>query len=354
MIKIRTLIGRKLNYVNGILRRQIELDRYLHTLEEVQLEYLYYEAPLNPIDFISKRYVLFPYYSIRNMNEKNAVNHITFQYLGDLGHFLNRNNTIVTCHDISTFLEKSSFRSPFFIKAYSREGLKKCRYIIAISEFTKQELISKLGIREEKIIVIKNGMNQGIFKPIKNEDLKSITPLYPEFKKILHVGTEIDRKNFLTLLKAFYLLKKKGYKIKLIRVGKPSFKGVIKQLGLEKDVHYLANISNERLNEIYNLCDLFVFPSFYEGWGAPGLEAASAGTPVICSDIPIFREVFQDFPIFFPPKDYKELVNIIKDTLNDDYTMSKMRERGLNVVKKYSWKESSIKYLKLVQKVIND
>ena len=319
MIKIRTLIGRKLNHVNGILRRQIELDRYLHTREDVQLEYLYYDAPLNPIDYISKRYVLYPFYSKHGMNDKNVVNHLTFQYLGDLGHFLNKNNTIITCHDIFTFLEKSNIRNPFFVRRYSREGLKKCRYIIAISEFTKQELISKLGVRGDKIVVIKNGMNQEIFKPIKDTDPKSIEPLYPESKKILHVGTEVDRKNVSTLLKAFYLVKKKDPNIKLIRIGRPSFKDTIQRLGLNKDVHYITNISNERLNEIYNLCDILVFPSTYEGWGAPGLEAASAGTPVICSDIPIFREVFQDFPKFFPATNFQKLAALILENPSESF-----------------------------------
>ena len=353
MIKIRTLIGRKLNYVNGILRRQIELDRYLHTREDVQLEYLYYEPPLNPIDYISKRYVLYPYYSRRKMNDKNVVNHLTFQYLGDLGHFFNKDNTIITCHDIFTFLEKSNFRNPFFVRAYSREGLKKCRYIIAISEFTKQELISKLSVREDKIVVIKNGMNQEIFRPIKNSDLESIEPLYPESKKILHVGTEVDRKNFLTLLKAFYLVKKKEPNIKLIRIGTPSYKNNIQKLGLEKDVHYLTNISNEKLNEIYNLCDLFVFPSIYEGWGAPGLEAASAGTPVICSDIPIFREVFQDFPKFFPANDFQKLAGLISEIINDESQKASMSKRGIEVTKQYSWEKSSISYLELAKRVLD-
>ena len=353
MIKIRTLIGRKLDYINGILRRQIELDRYLHTREDVQLEYLYYDAPLNPIDYISKRYVLYPYYSRRGMNDKNVVNHLTFQYLGDLGHFLNQDNTIITCHDIFTFLENSNFRNPFFVRAYSREGLKKCKYIVAISEFTKQELISKLGIRKDKIIVIKNGMNQEIFKPIKNMDLQTVEPLYPESKKILHVGTEVDRKNILTLLKALYLVKNKDPNIKLIRIGTPSFKNTIQQLGLEKNVHYITNISNERLNEIYNLCDVFVFPSTYEGWGAPGLEAASAGTPVICSDIPIFREVFQDFPRFFPAKDFQKLANLISEIINDESQKSSMSKRGIEVTKQYSWKKSSTSYLELAKRVLD-
>lgn len=353
MITIRTLIGRRLKHIDGILRRQVELDRYLMTRNDVNLEYVYYNPPLHPLDYLSKRYFLYPYYC-HKMERKNIVNHITFQYLGDLMHFLDKERTIITCHDIFTFLEKSNLRNPFFVRHYSREGLKKCKYIISISDFTKQELVNKLGINEDRIVVIKNGMNRDIFRPLTGREREAVKPLYPGFKKILHVGTEVDRKDFLTLLKAFYLVKKKRSDLKLIRVGKPAFANVIKNLKLENDVHYLSNVSNQRLNEIYNLCDLFIFPSIYEGWGAPGLEAASSGTPVICSDIPIFREVFQDFPCYFPPKNYKKLANTIIELIDDELRKKVMREKGFSVLNQYSWKQSSIKYLNLVKQVLGD
>ena len=167
MITIRTFIGRKLNYVNGILRRQIELDRYLKDSEDIKLEYPYYTAPKNPLDYISKRYILYPYRCARRYDSKNIINHITFQYLGDLGYFIKKKHLMITCHDIFTFLEKGNLRNPFFIRYYSMNGLRMCRYIISISEFTKNELISRLGIPKEKIIVIKNGMNRELFRPRK-------------------------------------------------------------------------------------------------------------------------------------------------------------------------------------------
>ena len=170
----------------------------------------------------------------------------------------------------------------------------------------------------------------------------------------MHVGTETDRKDFLTLLNAFYLIKKKRKDIKLIRVGKPAYPDIIKRLQLENDIYYLSNISDLRLNEIYNLCDLFIYPSIYEGWGAPGLEAASSGTPVICSDIPIFKEVFQDFPVYCSPKDHKNFANTILSVLKDESQMKRMREKGLNIVKNYSWEESSIRYLNFIKRVINE
>jgi len=354
MITIKTLIGRKLNYINGILRRQIELDRHLKGRDDVNLIYEYYNAPRNPLDYLAKRYLFFPYYSRRRKTGKNTVNHITFQYLGDLGHFLDKSKTIITCHDIFTFLEKANLRNPYIVQRYSLSGLKKCRYIISISNFTKEELHNKLEIPLEKIIVIKNGMNQEMFKPLHENKLSKIEPLYPEFNKILHVGSEVFRKDFLTLLKAFYLIKKRNKNIKLIRVGQPAYKKAIQGLGLDKDIIYLNAISNKRLREVYNLCDIFVYPSLYEGWGAPGLEAASCGTPVICSDIPIFREVYKDFPHYFPPKDYKTLANIIIENINNEGLKLEMRRKGFEVLKRYSWKKSAESYLKLAKFVLEN
>ncbi|MFX1256864.1 MAG: glycosyltransferase family 4 protein [Promethearchaeota archaeon] len=355
-MEIRTFIGRKLNYINGILRRQIEIDRNLKNRSDVKLTYEYYDAPKNPIDFFSKRYFFYPIYSYlhsRN-SDKKIIYHINFQYLSDLVLFLDKSKTIITCHDIFTFLEKGNIKNPFIVRKYSSLGLKKCKFIISISEFTKNELINKLGIPKEKIIVIKNGINREMFKPIPQNKLSTLKPLYPSYKKILHVGSEVNRKNFLTLLKALYLTKKKAKKLKLIRIGQPRYINLIKLLRLEKDIIYLKNINNKRLREIYNLCDFFVYPSLYEGWGAPGLEAASCGTPVICSDIPIFREIYQDFPLYFPSKNYKILAKIILENLNNEDIKQEMIKKGIKIANSYSWKRSAEKYLKYAKLIIEN
>jgi len=351
-MEIRTFIGRKLNYINGIYRRQIELDRYLKKEKDINLTYAFYERPINPIDFISKRFILYPLYSRKQDKDANRINHFTFQYLGDMGHFLDKSRTLITCHDIFTFLERNNLKNPFPLQKYILSGLRKCRGIISISKFTKSELIDKFNVPKEKIVVIKNGMNKEMFYPMQKNDISEIP--HPNYKKILHVGSEEYRKDFPTLLKALYLLKKKIKNIKLIRVGSPNYQTLIKYLGLEKDVVYYSDISNNRLREIYNLSDIFIFPSLYEGWGAPGLEAASCGTPVICSDIPIFKEVYNNFPLYFPPRNYKILSSHILNLLKDENLKNDMSKKGLDIVKKYSWKESSEKYLKLTKYLIDN
>lgn len=349
-MEIRTFIGRKLNYINGILRVHIELSKPLKLHNNVKFTYVYYYPPKNPVDFFSKRYILYPFrshYLLKNSNE-NTINNISFQYLGDLAHFIDKKKTIITCADIYNFLEKKNLKNPWIIQKYSLFGLKKCRYIMSISDFTKIELINKFKIPNDRITVIKCGINREMFKPLTQNELSEIEQLFPNHKKILHVGTEEGRKDFLTLVKAFYLVKKKIKRIKLIRIGTPSYSNVIKNLGLEKDVIYLSKISNERLREIYNLCDFFVFPSLYEGFGLPGLEAASCGTPVICSDIPIFKEIYKDFPLYFPPKDYIRLAKVILDNINEIDLKQELRRKGIQIAKLYPWEKSAKKYFKLL------
>jgi len=356
-MEIKTYLGRKLYYIDGIYRRQIELDRHLRNKEDLKLTYEYYINPRNALDFFTKRYILYPFRSYKRSRDdlgREIVNNITFQYLGDLALFLDKNRTVITCHDVFGFLEKKNIRNPYITKKYSLLGLRKCKYIISISEFTKNELTKKLKIPNEKIFVIKNGMNQEMFKPISNKLRNEIEPFFPDHKKLIHVGTEESRKNFLTLLKAFYFVKKKIPNIKLIRVGESSYNHIIRNLGLENDIIYMKNISNKRLNELYNLSDFLIFPSIYEGWGAPGLEAAASGTPVICSDIPIFKEIYKDFPIYFSPMDYKDLANIIINNIDNIALKQEISKKELNEVASYSWKKSSEKYLKLVNYVIEN
>jgi len=355
-MEVKTFIGRKLDYINGILRRQIEIDRQLKKFNDVKLSYEYYTKPKNPIDFIYKRYLLYPYYThlcSKNSNDE-IVYHVSFQNLGDLVFFLNKEKTFITCYDIYNFLEKHNIRNTKFAQKYALLGLKKCKYIVSISDFTKEELIRKFNIPEQTISVIKCAINHNMFKPIPEDKLNNIEPLFPNNKKILHVGTEVARKDVLTLFKAFYLIKKKYKNIKLIRVGPRNKSPILKSLNLENDVIYINDVDGKRLREIYNLCDLLIFPSLYEGFGFPGLEAAACGTPVICSDIPVFKELYRDFPLYFPPKDYKKLAEIIIENINNKEKREDMRKKGINIVKKYSWENSAKKYFKLIKFIIDN
>jgi glycosyltransferase involved in cell wall biosynthesis len=355
-MEIKTFMGRKLDYINGILRRQIEIDKFLKNRKDINLTYEFYDAPKNPIDFLSKRYILYPYnayYKAKTLKD-DILFHVSFQNLADLALFLDKERTFITCYDIFNFLEKNTIKNSIFAQKYALMGLKRCKHIISISDFTKNELISRFGISKEKISVIKCAINHDIFYPIPQDKVSSINSLYPNYKKILHVGTEVNRKDISTLFKSFYLIKKKFKNIKLIRVGPKSYPTFIKSLGLEKDIIYFSNIDNKKLREIYNLCDLFIFPSIYEGFGFPGLEAAACGTPVICSDIPIFKELYRDFPLYFPVQDFKILSNLILNSIDNENLKKEMSIKGLKIANRYQWKKSAEKYIQFTKRIIEN
>lgn len=355
-MEIKTFIGRKLDYINGILRVHVELRKPLKKIEDLRFSYEYYNAPKNALDFIAKRYVQYPLscYQLSKRSGDDTIFNVSYQNLADLVYFLDLKKTILTCADAYTFITRRNITYPWFVQKYWLSGFKRCRYFIAISEFTKEEMVSKLGISENRIKVIKCAINQEIFKPINEDKIQLLKPLYPDYKKILYVGTEARRKNFPTLLKAFYLIKKSYKKIKLIRIGTPKNSGLIKKLNLEKDVINISNIDNKRLNEIYNLCDLLVFPSTYEGFGLPGLEAAACGLPVICSDTQVFREIYQNFPIYFPATDYRTLARLILETIDNEAKKKTIVKNGLEVLKQYSWEKSAKLYYKYCQKVLDN
>ena len=353
MLKIRNIAGRKLDFPNGYLRRQIEIDRCLNSYDDVHISYDYYEQPKSKLDHLIKRVIKYPRHLKRT--DGDFINNIIAQHLSDLALVLDPNNTVITCLDICNFLDQKGYQNGKLVNKFRLKGLRKCNNIIAISEFTKREVVEKLGIDENKIEVIKCGVNRDIFYPIKirNNTWYELFN-FNNYKTILHFGTESGRKNFITLLRAFYLLKKEMKDIKLIRVGKPEFMNEIKILGLEKDVIYLTDISNTNLNMLYNQCNLFVFPSVYEGYGLPGMEAISAGCPLVCSDIPVFREIYGGCAVFFGGlKNDRELSRVMYYVLQDmnENVKKETIKKGIELANKNKWKKFADQYYNYMMRV---
>jgi len=339
-----------LEFPGGYLRRQIEIDRCLNNYD-VDILYDYYEQPKSKLDHLIKRVIKYPRHLKRTNG--NFINHIIAQHLSDLALVLDPDYTVICCLDICNFINQKGYRNGKLVNKLRLKGMEKCNNIIAISEFTKRETVEKLGIEEDKIEVIKCGVNRKVFFPIKN--------LWKDFwldcfgfddKNVLYVGTEeFGRKNFITLLRAFYLLKKKVKNVKLIRVGNSEYVDEIKVLGLENDIIYLTNITNSELNVLYNICDLFVFPSVYEGYGLPGMEANSAGCPLICSDIPVFREIYGESAMFFEPRSSIELSNIIMEIIDDTTKKEELIKNGIELAENNKWEKFADQYYKYMMRL---
>ena len=175
-------------------------------------------------------------------------------------------------------------------------------------------------------------------------------------KIILYVGLDKPTKNICTLIRAFYELKKKIKNVKLIKVGGYEWKSerikilkLIRELKLIEDIIFTGYVNDEDLPLFYNVADVFIFPSLYEGFGLPILEAMSCGCPVIASNVASISEVVGDAGILIDPLDVNGFTNAMYDILTNNDLRTKLSKRGLKQAKKFSLDDECKKTIKIYQ-----
>lgn len=241
-----------------------------------------------------------------------------------------------------------------------KSAINRADKIIAISHNTKKELINLFDARNDKIEVVYMGIGEDC-RPIRAESqLREIKDKYnlPE-KFILFVGTIEPRKNLKRLIEAFYELKKnKSIEHSLVIAGGKGWLyddvfETLKKLQLNQDVIFIGYIPESELPLIYNAADLFVYPSLYEGFGLPPLEAMACGVPVVTSNVSSLPEVVGDAAILIDPYDIQAIAEAIEQILQDYNLREKMIEKGFNQAKKFSWEKASRETLDLYYKCLS-
>lgn len=247
--------------------------------------------------------------------------------------------SIVTIHDL-IFMRYPYLYSFFDRKIHYykfRKSAKNADLIIAISEQTKADIITYLKIPANKIKVVYQGC-QNVFKQIYSGEEKNEVILkynLPE-QFILNVGTIEERKNALTIVKAI-----RDVNTKLILIGKETaysnkIKKYIKENNLEEKVIFLKGLSSKELAITYQLATIFVYPSIFEGFGIPIIEALFSKTPVITSNSGVFLEAAGSDSVFLNPKDTDELKIKIEMLLNNKGLRDEICEKGYNFVQKFN------------------
>ena len=228
-------------------------------------------------------------------------------------------------------------------KLFFGPSLKIADYIITISNFTKQCLLEHFRIPSEKIITIYCGVDDK-FRPYEKREVLTVLNRYSIHRPyILSVGTLEPKKNYLLLLKAYQAMKTD---YDLIIIGKIGWKAtvifkMIDTLGLKERVKILGYVESDELPFFYNGAEVFVFPSLYEGFGLPLLEAMACGVPVICSNASSLFEVSSNAALHFNPYSMDELVFQIERLIGNNELKQTLRAKGFARAKEFSWEKTA-------------
>ena len=270
---------------------------------------------------------------------------------------------ILTLHGLASYLFPSNFTKSYklYWNLTAKRNYKKAARYIAISQSTKQDFIEYMDIPEDKIDVVHHGVDTNFFSKIDDDNqlnrLKKSYSLPNRF--ILFVSAIIPIKNLVTLIKSYDdLINHKEFSdIGLVIAGsrgwncEPVFE-TVNQLKLEDKVIFTGYFPQEDLPALYSSAELFVLPSYYEGFGIPVLEAFACGTPVITSNTSCLPEIAGNAAMLMDPYNQDDLTEAMKKVLSDKILQKTMIEKGLERVKKFSWRKTAEKTIKVYEKAM--
>ena len=287
---------------------------------------------------------------------KNPVDIYLTQYIVPL--FVPEEIKIATIiHDVSfkAYQQFIKYSDLFFLNLLIPRSLKRADKIIAVSKFTRDEILKYYKIPPEKVDWTHNAVaDDFLAADVTPEKLEKVRKKYdlPE-KYILYIGTLQPRKNIPTLIEAYANLKVKPSDMKLVIAGgkghnfDPRINEMVKKYNLEDKVIFPGFVDEEDKAAVMKSAEIFCFPSFYEGFGIPILEAMSVGTPTIVSDIAPHREIAVDAALYFDPKNPEDLADKLKELINNDNIRQNLIQKGLERVKNFSWKNTAEKMLEI-------
>lgn len=284
-----------------------------------------------------------------------AINRIKVDYYLFLAfpapYFFNKQNSISAIHDLGAWDCPSTNKKHmiYYFKLLYRKCSKNNRKIITVSEFSKQRIIDILHVREENIIVAYDGLsdtfNQFTYSSNKNGEVIEKYKLPKKY--ILSLSTLEPRKNLQLLIMEYDRLLQDHAEYDLVLAGRRGWlvDDLLSKVTNEtkKHIHFTGFIDEDDLPYIYKNAILFVFPSLYEGFGVPPIEAMSMGVPVVCSDSSSLPEVCGKAAEYFKNNDSNDLNRAIKYMLNNQSIMQEYSLIGLEQCKKFNWKNSAEK-----------
>lgn len=273
---------------------------------------------------------------------------------------LSRVKSVFTLHDLAFrfYPETHTSLNRWFLTLMMSRFLRAADQVVADSECTKRDAVHLYRLDEAKIKVIYGGVNPR-FRPADPQEIEAVRARYglPECL-ILSVGTIEPRKNLTSLVDAYRALRHRGAEFKLVIVGKKgwlyqSFFRRLRELGLEDEVIFPGFMPDEDLPALYSAADLFVFPSLYEGFGLPVLEAMACGVPVITSNTSSLPEVAGEAALLVDPNSVEELTSAMRSVLESKQLRDELRAKGPKQAAKFSWESAARETLAIYASILS-
>lgn len=289
-------------------------------------------------------------WALPNYLKKNPVDIFHTQYIAPF--WLPKNTKLVlTIHDISFnfFPEYIKKLDLFFLKTLLARGIRRADKIITVSASERRQIVDFYKIPLKKVDFTYDGVDFEKFSQnFSDEQKNAIRAKYKLPQKfLLYLGTLQPRKNILVIIEAL-----KNLDLQLVLAGNreahnfdQKIDEAIEKNGLQDKIIFAGWIDEEDKPILLQMADCFVFPSLYEGFGIPIIEAMSAGTPIICSDIPVFREIGKDAALFCDPKNSQQFAENISKILTDQSLRKKLVRSGIENARNFTWQNTAEKTL---------
>lgn len=315
---------------------------------------------LQRVDSAWWRYVTYP----RLLRHRHAaVFHLLDHSDAHLVRSLDPARTVVTCHDLIPLLAADGV-IPMHVPAtvlstyrWRIAHLRRARAVIAVSHATKAAIERYTSVRPDRIIVVPQGVSS-TFRPdaAAGRSIRAWAGVPEASPLVLQVASAGRYKNTNTLLQAFARLRSRlGKELTLVRIGVPLYAdeaALAVRLGIVSHVRHVGAVDDATLAAWYNAADVLVFPSWWEGFGWPPLEAMACGTPVIASNIPAVAEVVADAGMLLPADDPSAMANAVEMVLSDVTRRDSMRRRGLERAAQFTWARAAAATLAVYDSVL--
>jgi len=266
--------------------------------------------------------------------------------------YFNPVRTVITVHDLSfrRYPEMIPLAKRVYYQRVFGRAIKQASRIIVPTETIRTEFNTVFGL-PEKVVAVTEAIAPEFVHPPSEKEIKATCGKFGiDAPYFLTVGTLEPRKNLVTLTQALDMLRKERTLFhRLVVVGRPGWiNPTLKKLLRESnDVVLMGYVAQEHMPALYAGASLFLFPSFYEGFGLPLLEAFACGVPVLASDIPVHREVCDDAALFLNPHNPEDWKQGILKLLSDAEMQRKLIAKGFERVKQFSWKQAAEKTLEV-------